>query len=444
MANSEECRYNDAPSRSPLWAAPSSLWVPMPHDPSALRRLPLPELVAIARSLSVENPATLKKQDLVAAILREECGTGSAPGEGILEVLPDGFGFLRAAEWSFAPGSDDVYVSPSQIRRFNLRNGDRVRGQVRAPKENERYFALIKLEKINDLDPEQAREKPLFDNLTPIWPRQRLRLEHRPDEAGTRMIDLFCPLGKGSRSVLVTPPRAGCTTLLIQIAKGIAKNHPEVIVMPILLGERPEDVQEIWHDVAPLVLATTAEESDSRHVQVAELGIERARRMVEAGQDVVVLVDGLTRLGRAAQGSQPGSGRTTTGGWDPLAVQKVRSVLGAARALKEGGSLTVIGAVLVGTGSRVDEALLEELQGMENHTITLDRALADRRIFPALDIPKCSTQHEEHLWSGTQLSKVRALRTTFPNAMGVLGRVSRTRTNAELLDEGAKTGEKAG
>jgi transcription termination factor Rho len=284
----------------------------------------------------------------------------------------------------------------------------------------------------------------LFDNLTAQWPRSRFILEHRAEEASTRMIDLFCPIGRGARVLVVAPQRAGRTTLLQNIARGIAKNHPTAIILSLLAGERPEDISDSWAGVPGQVMATALDESDARHLQVADITIERAKRLVEGGKEVVILVDSLTRLARAAQGVGASTGRVLIGGWDPLALQRVRGFLGAARALKEGGSLTIIAAVLAGTGIKSDETLLEDLRGVENTSIVLDKALADRRIFPAIDVPHSGTLREELLWTQAQLQQLRSFRGTFPNAMGALGRVSRTRSNAELLDEPPKTGEKAG
>ena len=423
------------------------------HDLALLRAMPNAELTRMAAEMRIEGAGGLRRAELIAALLKEGCQGGQGPGEGVLEVLPEGFGFLRSMEAAFLPGPDDVYVSPSQIRRFGLRSGDIVRGQIRAPKESERYFALTRVDGVNGGEAGGAR--PFFEAMPTQWPRERLRLEHRPDEPGTRMIDLFCPLGRGSRSILLGPPRTGRTTLLQNLCRAVAKNHPEVIQIVLLIGERPEEISETWGapqpGLPPMILATSQEEPDQRHVQVAALGVERAKRLAESGRDVLLICDSLSRLARAAQAASAPSGRTTIYGWDAQGVYTARALLGAARALKpesgrqegrpEGGapagSLTVVGVLTQAAGSRIDAGLWEEFSGMETQLIALTRELADRRIFPALDIAHSGTLHEEHLWTAAQLSRLRNFRSTFPNAQGVLGRVSRSRSNAEIVDDPA-------
>lgn len=339
----------------------------MAQEFDALRAQPTADLVASARGLGIENPAGQRRQDLVAAIVRERAGGGMVDAEGVLEILADGFGFLRGPGNSFAAGGDDIYVSPSQIRRFNLRTGDLVRGQVRAPKENERYFALVKVERVNELDPEVARSKILFDNLTPVWPTRSLKVgSHDPL---CRLVDLLCPIARGQRVLVSAPPRGGRTGFFSSLAKGIAAAHPEVVVILLLVGDRPEDITEARQNHGAAVLASAGDEGEVRHVQVADIALERARRLVELGRDVVLLVDSLTRLARASQGSQSPSGRVLPGEIDAAALARVRTLFGAARAVEEGGSLTVVGAGV--EGGSFDRAVLEELRGLENHHIVL-------------------------------------------------------------------------
>ncbi len=339
----------------------------MAQEFETLRALPTGDLVATARLLGIENPAGQRRQDLVAQIVRERAGGGMVDAEGVLEILGDGFGFLRGPTSSFAAGGDDIYVSPSQIRRFNLRTGDLVRGQVRAPKESERYYALVKVERVNDLDPEVARTKIHFDNLTAVWPSTPLRVG-RTDPT-CRLVDLLCPVFRGQRVLLSCPARAGRSTLLTAMARGIAVNHPDVVVMLLLIGDRPEDITEAHESLGSLVFASAGDEGEARHVQLADLVTERARRLVELGRDVVLLVDSLTRLARASQGSQAPCGRVLPGGIDAAALSRVRSLFGAARAVAEGGTLTVIAAAV--EGGPFDRAVVEELSGLENHHLVL-------------------------------------------------------------------------
>jgi transcription termination factor Rho len=378
-----------------------------PTDLGSLRSQPIADLVQTARALNVENASSLRKPDLVAAILREKGGHASSDGDGVLEILPDGFGFLRVPEYAFLPGQDDIYVSPSQIRRFNLRTGDLVSGQVRAPKENERYFALIKVERVNGIDPEQAREKVLFENLTPVWPRRRLRLGDSPT---CRLVEKVAPIGFGQRALVLGPPRAGRTALLRALATDIAAANKGVLVMIALLAERPEEVTEFEREVPGTLLATTFDEPDARHVQVADMVIERAKRLVEHRKDVVVLVDSLTRLARAAHATAQPGGRELAGGLDAGAVQRVRRLFGAARAVEEGGSLTVVAVLDADTGVASDATLVSELRGAANCELRLDAALAERRVHPALDIARSGTLREEVLLQPDDLAAARAFR----------------------------------
>jgi transcription termination factor Rho len=377
-----------------------------PTDLGSLRSQSIADLVQTARALNVENASSLRKPDLVAAILRERGGHASSDGDGVLEILPDGFGFLRVPEYAFLPGQDDIYVSPSQIRRFNLRTGDLVSGQVRAPKENERYFALIKVERVNGIDPEQAREKVLFENLTPVWPRRRLALG---DSKAGRLLERVAPLGYGQRALVLGPPRAGRTALLRALATGLAGNKG-LTVMIALLAERPEEVTEFEREVPGTLLATTFDEADARHVQVADMVIERAKRLVEHKKDVVVLVDSLTRLARAAHATAAPGGRELAGGVDAGAVQRVRRLFGAARAVEEGGSLTVVAVLDADTGVPADATLVAELRGAANCELRLDAALAERRVHPALDLARSGTLREEVLLAPAELAAARAFR----------------------------------
>lgn len=378
----------------------------MPLDLGSLRSQSIAELVQTARAYNIENASSLRKPELVAAILRENAGAQVNEGTGVLEILPDGFGFLRVQEYSFLPGPDDIYVSPSQIRRFNLRTGDMVSGQVRAPKENERYLALIKVEKVNGADPEHSREKVLFENLTPVWPTRLLPLGNG---VAARTLGLYVPLGFGQRCLVAGPVRSGRTGVLRALAEGIAASSPKVHIHVLLVGERPEEVTELARAVPGVHVATTFDEPDTRHVQVADMTIERAKRLVEHKQDVVVLVDSLTRLARAANAVAPPSGRVLGGGLDASAVQKVRRFLGAARAVEEGGSLTVL-AALDTDGGEADTTLLTELRGAANAEIRLDGSLAERRVFPALDAERSGTLREELLLDAAALAAVRARR----------------------------------
>ena len=372
------------------------------------------ELLAYAEELEVENASTLRKQDMMFAILQQLAEKKVAiSGGGVLEILQDGFGFLRSPESNYLPGPDDIYVSPSQIRRFSLRTGDTVDGQIRAPKDGERYFALLKVNTINFEDPENSRHKVNFDNLTPLYPDERLRLENSDPtkkDLSSRVIDLVAPLGKGQRALIVAPPRTGKTMLLQNIAHSITTNHPEVYLIVLLIDERPEEVTDMDRSVKGEVVSSTFDEPAVRHVQVAEMVIEKAKRLVEHKRDVVILLDSITRLARAYNTVVPSSGKVLTGGVDANALQRPKRFFGAARNLEEGGSLTIIATALIDTGSRMDEVIFEEFKGTGNSEIILDRKLADKRTFPALDIAKSGTRKEELLVDRGTLSKMWVLR----------------------------------
>jgi len=372
------------------------------------------ELLAYAEELEVENASTMRKQDMMFAILKQLADRDlEITGGGVLEILQDGFGFLRAPEANYLPGPDDIYVSPSQIRRFGLRTGDTVDGQIRAPKDGERYFALLKVNTINFEDPEAIRHKVHFDNLTPLYPNQRLNLEpHDPTikDRSARVIDLISPLGKGQRALIVAPPRTGKTVLLQNIAHAITGNHPEVYLIVLLIDERPEEVTDMSRSVKGEVISSTFDEPAVRHVQVAEMVIEKAKRLVEHKRDVVILLDSVTRLARAYNTVVPSSGKVLTGGVDANALQRPKRFFGAARNIEEGGSLTIIATALIDTGSRMDEVIFEEFKGTGNSEIILDRKLSDKRTFPSIDITKSGTRKEELLVDKATLSKMWVLR----------------------------------
>jgi len=369
------------------------------------------ELTQQAKEAGVDGASNMRKQELIFALLQKQTESdGSIYGEGVLEILPDGFGFLRAPDYNYLPGPDDIYVSPSQIRRFNLRTGDTVSGQIRPPKDNERYFALLKVEEVNYESPEKVRDKIMFDNLTPLYPMERLDLETDPKEYSLRILDLLCPIGKGQRALIVAPPRTGKTVLLQQIANAIAQNHPETILIVLLIDERPEEVTDMQRSVRGEVVSSTFDEPAQRHVQVAEMVIEKAKRLVEHKRDVVILLDSITRLARAYNTVVPPSGKILSGGVDSNALHKPKRFFGAARNIEEGGSLTIIATALIDTGSRMDEVIFEEFKGTGNSELHLDRKLMEKRIFPCLDINKSGTRKEELLMPDHQLSRVWILR----------------------------------
>jgi transcription termination factor Rho len=369
------------------------------------------QLTQMAREFNIEGAAGMRKQELVFALLQAQIEKdGLIYGEGTLEILPDGFGFLRAPDYNYLPGPDDIYVSPSQIRRFNLRTGDTVSGQIRQPKESERYFALLKVEAINYEDPEVAREKILFDNLTPLYPDRKVNLEIDPKNYSNRVMDLMTPIGFGQRGLIVSPPRSGKTMLMQTIANAIVANHKDVVMFVLLIDERPEEVTDMERSVKAEVISSTFDEPAERHVQVAEMVIEKAKRLVEHKKDVVILLDSITRLARAYNSVVPPSGKILSGGVDSNALQRPKRFFGAARNIEEGGSLTIIATALIDTGSRMDEVIFEEFKGTGNMEIQLDRRLADKRMFPAIDIKKSGTRKEELLLPEESLNRVWILR----------------------------------
>lgn len=379
-----------------------------------LKRKPVSDLLYIAEQMGLENMARSRKQDIIFAILKTHARNGELIyGDGVLEILPDGFGFLRSSEGSYLAGPDDIYVSPSQIRRFNLQTGDSIAGQIRPPKDGERYFALLKVSQINFDTPDRSRHKLIFENLTPLFPTKQLRLEvgnGTTEDLTGRMIDLIAPIGKGQRSIIVAPPKAGKTVLLQNIAQAISKNHPECYLIVLLIDERPEEVTEMQCTVRGEVVASTFDEPPQRHIQVAEMVIEKAKRLVEHKQDVVILLDSITRLARAYNTVIPSSGKVLTGGVDANALERPKRFFGAARNVEEGGSLTIISTALTDTGSKMDSVIFEEFKGTGNQEITLERELAERRIFPAINIKKSSTRREERLIDDEMLRKVWVLR----------------------------------
>ncbi len=420
----------------------------MVHDESAerlhvqsLKAMPLPELLEFAKSMDVENVSELRKQDLIFALLNAQTEKrGRIFAEGVLEILDDGFGFLRASDQSYQAGPDDIYVSPSQIRRFNLRTGDTVEGQVRPPKESERYFALLKVETINFEEPEKARGKTVFDNLTPLYPEEKFDLEVPSGDLTPRIIDLIAPIGKGQRALITSPPKAGKTMVLKDIANSIAENHPEVYLIVLLIDERPEEVTDMKRTVKAEVISSTFDEPATRHVQVADMVISKAKRLVEHQRDVVILLDSITRLARAYNTVVPHSGKILTGGVDSNALHKPKRFFGAARNVEEGGSLTIVGTALIETGSRMDEVIFEEFKGTGNSELVLDRKLADRRSFPAIDINRSATRREELLLSENALNRMYILRKVLAPLSPVdsmeflLGKIKATEDNGEFLE----------
>src|SRR6266446_2797730 len=380
-------------------------------DIAQLKEMNISALTQVAKDLNIQGASGMRKQELIFKILQAQTEkSGFIFSEGVLETLPDGFGFLRAPDYNYLPGPDDIYVSPSQIRRFNLRTGDIISGHIRPPKEGERYFALLKVETINYEDPEKAREKILFDNLTPLYPNERAQLEYQPDDYTTRIVDLLTPIGKGQRGLIVAAPRTGKTMMLQHIAKAIAHNHKEVILIVLLIDERPEEVTDMQRSVDGEVISSTFDEPATRHVQVAEMVIEKAKRLVEHGKDVVILLDSITRLARAYNTVIPASGKILSGGLDSNALQRPKRFFGAARNIEEGGSLTIIATALIDTGSRMDDVIFEEFKGTGNSEIHLDRRLVDKRIFPAIDINRSGTRKEELLVRKEALARVWILR----------------------------------
>jgi transcription termination factor Rho len=397
-------------------------------------------LTKVARDLEIPGATGMRKQELIFEILRARAEkAGLIFSEGVLEVLPDGFGFLRAPDYNYLAGPDDIYVSPSQIRKFDLHTGDTIAGQIRPPKEGERYFALIKVEAVNFEPPSRGKERVFFENLTPLYPQERIKLEADPENLSTRVMDLMTPLGKGQRGLIVAPPRTGKTMLLQGIANAIAINHPEVYLIVLLIDERPEEVTDMQRSVKGEVISSTFDEPAQRHVQVAEMVIEKAKRLVEHRKDVVILLDSVTRLARAYNTIVPTSGKVLSGGVDSNALQRPKRFFGAARNIEEGGSLTIIATALIDTGSRMDEVIFEEFKGTGNSEVHLDRKLADRRVFPAIDIQKSGTRKEELLMAREDLQRVYVLRRVLTPLSGVeamellLSKMSKTKTNTEFL-----------
>ena len=405
-----------------------------------IKRMHISELLEKASALNIENAANLSRQELVYGILQAQARiSGEIWGEGVLETLPEGFGFLRSIDYNYLPSPDDIYVSPSQIKRFNLRTGDTVYGRVRPPHENEKFFALLQIEQINFEAPEKSREKILFDNLTPLYPQERLILEHDPINYSTRVLDMLTPIGKGQRALIVAPPRTGKTHLLQNIANAISENHPEVTLIVLLIDERPEEVTDMMRSVQGEVISSTFDEQATRHVQVAEMVIEKAKRLVEYKHDVVILLDSITRLARAYNTVVPASGTILSGGVDSNALHKPKRFFGAARNIEDGGSLTIISTALIDTGSRMDEVIFEEFKGTGNCELHLDRKLMERRTFPCLDIARSGTRKEELLLDPLTLNRVWILRQIIQNLNAVdamqflLDKLSQTKTNAEFL-----------
>jgi transcription termination factor Rho len=405
-----------------------------------MKEMSIAALTKIAKDLDIAGATGMRKQEVIFEILRVRAEkSGAVFSEGVLETLPDGFGFLRAPDYNYLPGPDDIYVSPSQIRKFDLHTGDTVSGVIRAPKDGERYFALIKVEAINFEPPEKAKEKIFFENLTPLYPQEKLNLETDADNLSGRVMDLLTPIGKGQRGLIVAPPRTGKTMLLQNIANSITRNHPEVYLIVLLIDERPEEVTDMQRSVRGEVVSSTFDEPAQRHVQVAEMVIEKAKRLVEHKKDVVILLDSITRLARAYNTIVPASGKVLSGGVDSNALQRPKRFFGAARNIEEGGSLTIVATALIDTGSRMDEVIFEEFKGTGNLEIHLDRKLADRRVFPAIDIQKSGTRKEELLIPKEDLNRVWVLRkvlTPLSPTEGMellLSRLGKTKANSEFL-----------
>jgi len=410
-------------------------------DIGKLKEMKITELNKLSKELNVNGLSGLKKQDLIFKILHAQAEKeGLMYGEGVLEILPEGFGFLRSPNYNYLPCPDDIYISPSQIRKFDLRTGDTVGGEIRPPKEGEKYFALLKVQAVNFENPEEAKEKVLFDNLTPIYPHDQFSLEIKPDEISMRVIDLLTPIGKGQRALIVAPPYSGKTVLLQKIANSITTNHPDVILIVLLIDERPEEVTDMQRHVKGEVISSTFDEPPERHVQVAEIVLEKAKRLVEHKKDVVILLDSITRLARAYNSVIPHSGKVLSGGIDSNALQKPKRFFGAARAVDEGGSLTIIATALVETGSRMDEVIFEEFKGTGNMELQLDRNLFQRRIYPAIEIKRSNTRHEELLLKQERLQKVWILRKVLNELNNVeamellIEKLAKTKNNEEFLN----------
>lgn len=406
-----------------------------------LQRMNIDQLTLFARNIGLQNYGALTRSQMVFEIVKliSQRPNEVLVGEGVLEVLPDGFGFLRSPNYYYLPSAEDIYVSPAQIRRFDLRKGDTVYGTIRSPKEKEKYFALLKVEKMNGQSPDKLKDRLLFENLTPLYPSKRLVMETTKEKYTTRVLDLAAPIGKGQRALIVAPPRTGKTILLQNVANAISTNHPEVILIVLLIGERPEEVTDMSRSVKGEVIASTFDESPERHCQIAEMAIEKARRLVECGHDVVILLDSITRLARAYNTTEPHSGKILTGGVDANALHKPKRIFGAARNIEEGGSLTIIATALIETGSRMDEVIFEEFKGTGNMELVLDRRLSDRRCYPAIDLIKSGTRKEELLYHPEELEKIYVMRQALADlspldAMNLLlGRLKKTNNNIEFL-----------
>lgn len=410
-------------------------------DIAELKALKISELTKVAQNLNIQGSTGLKKQELIFRILEEQTKKeGLIFADGVLEVLPDGYGFLRSPDYNYLPGPDDIYVSPSQIKRFGLRTGDTVSGQIRPPKENERFFALLKVEAVNFENPEAAKSKILFDNLTPLYPEERIQLETHVRDYSTRIMDMLTPLGKGQRGLIVAQPKTGKTTLLQKIANSITKNHPEMKLIVLLIDERPEEVTDMERSVQAEVISSTFDEPPERHVQVADMVLEKSKRLVEYGQDVVILLDSITRLARAHNAVVPHSGKILSGGLDATALERPKRFFGAARNIEEGGSLTIIATALIETGSRMDDVIFEEFKGTGNMELVLDRRLADRRIFPAIDLNRSGTRKEELLLTEFELNRIWILRKFLAELSSVeamefiLERIRGTKSNHDFLE----------
>ena len=410
-------------------------------DISEMKRKTVPDLVKIAQDLGLQGVAGIRKQDLIFKILEAQTNkSGLIFSTGVLEILPEGYGFLRSVDYNYLPSPDDIYVSPSQIKRFDLRTGDTIQGQVRPPKDGERYFALLRVEAVNFEPPEVAKEKTLFDNLTPLYPEEKIQLETKSRDLSTRIIDLLSPIGKGQRGLIVSPPKAGKTIILQKIANAITENHPEITLIVLLIDERPEEVTDMERSVNAEVVSSTFDEPAERHVQVAEMVIEKARRLVEHKRDVVILLDSITRLARAYNTVVPHSGKILSGGVDANALHRPKRFFGAARNIEEGGSLTIMATALIETGSRMDDVIFEEFKGTGNMELVLDRKLSDKRIFPAIDINRSGTRKEELLIPEADLRKIWILRKFLSEMNAVeameflVDKMSATKTNKKFLD----------
>ncbi|HKO22536.1 MAG TPA: transcription termination factor Rho [Candidatus Eisenbacteria bacterium] len=427
-------------TESPPAVATGTPASPKGLDILQLKGRTIAELMELAHSLGIQGTSGLRKQELIFKILEGQTEkNGLIFAEGVLEILSEGYGFLRSPDYNYLPGPDDIYVSPSQIKRFDLRTGDTVSGQVRPPKDGERYFALLRVEAVNFESPEVAKDKILFDNLTPLYPQEKLRMEFKAEDMSTRIMDLLTPIGKGQRGLIVSPPRAGKTVLLQKIANAITENHPEVMLIVLLIDERPEEVTDMERSVKGEVVSSTFDEPAERHVQVADMVIEKAKRLVEHNRDVVILLDSITRLARAHNTVVPHSGKILSGGVDANALQKPKRFFGAARNIENGGSLTIMATALIETGSRMDDVIFEEFKGTGNMEVILDRKLADKRVFPAIDINRSGTRKEELLMTGEELNKVWILR-KFLNELNpmeamefLIGKMSQTKTNKKFL-----------